>query len=295
MIWLTGAWTLLNLAAVLWLHRRFAGRSYGFGAAPWPVAMVGGTTVLAGWGLASLPDPPVPAWTVVGVWVAGMPVPVWAAARRGRYPRWAPLERSRSAAALPFAVLALMLLAVNDPRAGVAMLPLLAIEIVPWLHTPPVPLFTVADHAQPWWPRTPGTYPDPWRPSDHSRTWDGSAWPDDPDRNRAARREIAQRWAGVLAAMLVGGALFAAGPSDDPLPLGDPVPRWVVEGGLWVCWGLLVSALAIGTVAAWRSLNKPLRSDGDFPPAGRPRAAAGPGWLVNPDDPGTMRFWDGHT
>lgn len=124
------------------------GRPYGFGAAPWPVAILEGTTLLAGWGLASLPDPPVPAWTVVGVWVAGMPVPVWAAVRRGRYPRWAPPERSQSAAALPFAVLALLMLAVNDPRAGLAMLPLMAIEIVPWLHTPPVPSFTVADHAQ---------------------------------------------------------------------------------------------------------------------------------------------------
>ncbi|MGB8022287.1 MAG: DUF2510 domain-containing protein, partial [Candidatus Nanopelagicales bacterium] len=52
---------------------------------------------------------------------------------------------------------------------------------------------------------------------------------------------------------------------------------------------------ALGAVAAWRRLDRPLSPDAAFPPAGRPAVIAEPGWLSNPDDPTTWRYWDGRT
>ncbi|MGB8019810.1 MAG: DUF2510 domain-containing protein, partial [Candidatus Nanopelagicales bacterium] len=68
---------------------------------------------------------------------------------------------------------------------------------------------------------------------------------------------------------------------------------WATGEGMVALWAMLMAVAATGTVAAWRSLDRPLPPDALFPPVGRPAAIASPGWLADPDDPNSWRYWDG--
>ncbi|MGB8019758.1 MAG: hypothetical protein WCF04_00855, partial [Candidatus Nanopelagicales bacterium] len=238
----------------------------------------------------------------VAWWAACLPVPVWAALRARRYPRWAPLPRwqaEAALAALPLLLAVLPLLCRGFAVSLAWLVPLLAVYGVPWLRSPAAPSFPVAYHAQPWWPRTPGWYPDTGRRP--RRMWDGSRWRDDPERDRRVRRFVAWCWTGVLIALTplcAGSAAFAddrvsearrlaelwdAKGLDRPIPpLFEPM---ITGGGIVAAWAFFMAVTALGAVAAWRRLDRPLSPDAAFPPAGRPAVIAEPGWLSNPDDP----------
>ncbi|MGB8020627.1 MAG: hypothetical protein WCF04_05320 [Candidatus Nanopelagicales bacterium] len=209
------AWAATNVIVALWLSRRYSGRPFGWNAEPQLATGLVPFAPLAIWlsyGEPWLADL-VPAWTVLAWWAACLPVPLWAELRRGRYPRWAPLPRWQAAATLASVP---VLIALFLPQAGGAamslamVVPMLVAVGAPWLRVPAVPSFPVAEHAQPWWPRTPGWYPDGVLGLRPHRFWDGSRWLADPGLDRRVRRLVAQVWTGVLIAVTPLCALVAA-------------------------------------------------------------------------------------
>lgn len=292
------SWAVVNLLVVVWLGRRYARRPFGFQSEPalgtlLPIMLVAAT--------ASDVQARLPAWAAAAWLVAILPVPVWAALRRRRFARWAPLDRCSSAAMLVilFGMLALFLPISAGPAHALAFtLPLLLVHGAAWLRTPPAPSFTVVDRAQPWWPRTPGWYRDTsWG---IRRWWDGSRWWDDPQRDRRIRRMVARFWTGVMIAItpLMAESTTLVDRVNSAWQLPDMPPAldpWIAGGDAVLVWAILIAVTAAGTVTAWASVGKPLPPDASFPPANRPAEIAPPLWATNPDDPSTWRYWDGRT
>ncbi|MGB8022288.1 MAG: DUF2510 domain-containing protein [Candidatus Nanopelagicales bacterium] len=291
----------LNVIVALWLGRRYAGRPFGWNAERQLFGQLASQSLVCVWISYCLPVVPEPpsAWTAVALWAACLPVPVWAALRRGRFTRWAPLARWQAATTLAAVPMMLALFLPLSGGAAVSLacaVPLVVACGVPWVRAAPLPSFPAADHAQPWWPRTPGWYhQDTGRPD---RLWDGSRWWDDPDRDRRVRRSVAWAWTAVLIALtplcvLIAGQANQMAVESQSTGKHSLFEEWSTGGGMEALWAILMAFTAMGTVVAWRSLDRPLSPDAAFPPAGRPAVIAEPGWLADPDDPKSWRYWDG--
>lgn len=283
-----GLWSAANLIAVWVLARSFRGRPFSQRdpAARWVllVLLMGWLGLCLAWAFADSHG----SWRLVLIaFLAMAPIPVWVERRRPRYPAWGPTPRANAAASF-----ALGLAAWTWPVArtvaqahrlsaflAIALTPLLISAAWPLLRRPVVPAFTARDRAQPWWPRTPGSYRDALH---RRRLWDGSQWLDLPDDARKQRRALALTW--TLACGHSWNALLLrdGGHSSGPL-----------DGVLLVFTLGVAVVLALGTMIAWLWLDRPLAADASFPPTSRPEAVSGPVWMVDPDDGSLWRFWDG--